>query len=90
MSLRRASADSVVLPCHIREGRWVEEEAEGRLRDGRRACAAHRAREPEKDGDVAVVVLVGGGVEAELTEERHPVHHQREDALLHLARVLPN
>eukprot|EP00966_Prymnesium_polylepis_P126997 2937234-Prymnesium_polylepis.1 len=46
------------------------------------------AAEAEEDGHVAVGSLVGGGVEAELAAQRHLVHHEREDALLHLARVL--
>mmetsp|Transcript_57142 Transcript_57142/g.156921 ORF Transcript_57142/g.156921 Transcript_57142/m.156921 type:complete len:534 (-) Transcript_57142:86-1687(-) len=56
-------------------------------RVGRERCLTGAA-EAEEDGHVAVGSLVGGGVEAELAAQRHLVHHEREDALLHLARVL--
>jgi hypothetical protein len=46
------------------------------------------AREAEEDGHAAVGPLVGRRVEAQLVAQRHHVHHVREDALLHLARVL--
>ena len=49
-------------------------------------CGLSGAAQPEEDGDLAVLVLVGGGVQAELPLQRHVVHHQSEDALLHLAR----
>ena len=53
-------------------------------REGRLA----RAGEAEEDRHAAVGPLVGRGVETELLAQRHLVHHQREDALLHLASVL--
>ena len=70
----------------VHAGRWG---AALRLCGRRFQPARHAgAREAEEDGHAAVGPLVGRRVEAQLVAQRHHVHHVREDALLHLARVL--
>lgn len=61
---------------------------QGTLRVGREGGLAG-AGKTEEDGDVAVLTLVGGGVEGEdVVLDRHLVEHDREDTLLHLTGVL--
>ena len=61
----------------------TDQRALGVGREGRLA----RAREPEEDGDVAVLSDVRRAVHRQDALEREPVVHDREDRLLDLARV---
>jgi hypothetical protein len=54
------------------------------LRVGRKSCLASTG-ETEEDGDVAVLALVGGGVESkDIVLDGHLVEEDREDSLFHL------